>query len=203
MYIWEIVQMEQNQFDTQASTSPNAHYMYGLQMQGGNWVESSGIDYRDVQILMRHFNVASPSTLVGHQFESERNSAHSALNLLLTQLRHNGSYKPPAPEEIRELAAQALAEFRIPNFRRIDDTSVAKAFQEVWDGMQADQRWLTEFITRVKQLSEGRVTLEPARIEDFGGNLVKGPANYMKLRSRRQIQLVVIGPYSQPIIFVN
>jgi hypothetical protein len=202
MYTWNITQMEQNQFDTNAPTSPEALYSWSIRREDSKWTLSSGMDYREVQLLMQYFNVHTAAELVGKQFTSERNSAESALNLLLAQIRHGGNYTAPSHEDLRNRAAEALAAFRQPDFSDTDEETVFRAFREVWDGFRANEYWMASLKAQIAEMSNGQVELLDADAEDFPVH-VKGPANYLRLRRGKEDQLVIMGPYSSPVDFIN
>jgi hypothetical protein len=202
MYTWVIYKMKLNQFCKSTPTDPNASYMWDLHMKDSDWITGSGTTYAKVALLMKHFGVEKPEELEGKSFTSERDSAGSALDLLLVQIRNGGNYTPPSHEEIRLRAATAMAKFERPDYSDVDDETVFDAFQEVWGGWHAEENWLNWLKAKIQDLSQGRVVLLEADVNDFSMR-IKGPANYMMLQRGEECQLVVIGPYSHPVTFVD
>jgi len=96
MFNWKFSVIEQNPFDAKyhRATDPQAFYSWGISQVGSTWTTQSGFYYSDVMLLMKHFKVQNAAELIGKTFESERNEASTALDFLLVQIRHGGSYTP-------------------------------------------------------------------------------------------------------------
>jgi len=198
---WVIVEMCQNPFDTEHQpTDPDAFYSWTLRPTDSQWTTSSGFGYSIVMLLMKYFKVTTASGLVGKIFISNREEASSALNLLLTQIRHGGEYTPPGHESLRFLATKALASMTEPDFSNVDDQTVYEAFQEVWEGFCANKDWLNAFKAQISQLSAGKVALLDCDPNEFNTR-VKGPANYLVLVSGDHRQKIILGPYATPVQF--
>lgn len=203
MYTWFIRNIYQNPHDKDHKpTDPGARYMWELGLSGSELVVSSGFDYAEVMLLMQHFRVDNIPHLVGQSFQSERGDASSALDLLLTQIRHGGKYVPPATEELRQRAAESMACGKQPDYSGIDDETVYRAFAEVWNGFKADVIWMNSFKAEISQISDGQAVLLDADHETFSAR-VKGPANYLMLVYGGVRQKVIMGPYSTPVSFVE
>jgi len=199
MTTFMIVELSQNPFDDDhVPTDPEAFYSWGLAQVGSNWTTSSGFSYSKVMLLMKHFNVAHASQLVGKTFESEKYEATSALDLLLVQIAHGGKYTPPSTQTVRNRALASLANMECPDFSDLDDETVAKAFAEVWGGWEADEEWLADFTKKLDLL--GGVLLRKADYNTFSMR-VKGPASYLELVKGDKVQKIILGPYSTPISF--
>jgi hypothetical protein len=180
----------------------DARYMYDISAQGSTLVTSSGISYHNVALLMQHFEVSTPDDLIGKTFTNDRGSVPSALDLFLLQIKNGGEYTPPSTEELRLRAAQALANFTVPDYSKVDRETVAEAFQEVWAGFEAEEEWLMNFTLLIAELSEGKVALLAADADEFPWR-IKGPASYLKLQRGEETQLLAIGPYAKPIEFAQ
>jgi hypothetical protein len=195
--------MEHNQFDEHSPTDKNALWMYELSVLGSMLRIGSGFSYQKVELLMKHFGVSNPEFLVGKVFDSPRESATSALDLLLTEIENSGKYTPPSSEEIRHIAAVALSKLEMPDYKGIDKETISRAFQEIWSGFRAKSEWLKSFAKEIKDLSDPKhkVRLLQATRDDVFKYKIRGPAEYMLLKCGRKTQRVIIGPYSNPISF--
>ncbi|PWU23365.1 hypothetical protein C5B42_03195 [Candidatus Cerribacteria bacterium 'Amazon FNV 2010 28 9'] len=196
---WTFVGFEQSSYDAKkhSPTDSDADYMWGLQADGFGTI-MGGCSYTKAQPLMQHFKVLSLPQLVGKSFESEKEDASSALDLLLVQLRHGGKYVPPSYESLRERAAQALAQMQAPSYEDVDGETVFNAFYAVWDGWVPNAEWLKSFQQRIWDLSNGEVVLEEAT-DTKGFVMIKGPAAYFFLKKGEEVCYVDIGPYSNPV----
>lgn len=101
--------------------------------------------------------------------------------------------------EIYEHAATALAVGQLPDFSGYTKTAVAEAFTAAFDGLNVREDWLRWFSDRVRTLSDGKVTLEPADKSEFTTR-VKGAAVYLHLIQGDQRRRLIIGPYAAPLI---
>lgn len=199
-YEWVINEIAQNQFDDRPWDNDQAFYMWKLHQKGQEWFTSSGMDYSDVKLLMKRYKVDHPSDLTGKTFISKYSDASSALNLLVVEIKSNGKYDPPAPKDIRLMAAKALAEMELPDYSMIDSHAIYEAFAEIWKGFDPQKGWLAWFIHEIYILSNKTVALEAADPDLFSCR-VKGPAAYMTLSDGKTTKRVILGPYSSPVQF--
>lgn len=197
-YTWEITKIEKNPFDGRKLGDPKAFYSWELtQPPGQDWRLSSGFEYSDVRDLMNYFGVENPEELSGMTFESEYNDGSAALDRLLITIR-NPRYAPPSDEEVRERVAKSLAQMAQPNLSGIDGTTICDAFTRVF----YDADWLTHFKKRVSLWSDGKVKLVESDYEKFPIRF-RGPADYLELVSDKKRQMIILGPYSTPVTFVE
>lgn len=199
---WEITELYQNPFSKDAPDDPQAPYMITMLGTGNRWQQTFSLPFSQIKVLMTHFKVNSPEYLKGKSFISSRNAAGSALDLLIVQTLNGGYYKPPSGSQVRRRLVEALAEFRQPDFSKVDDETVAKAIHEYWDGPQPKEDFFNWLKFEVRELSNNTVFLEEADINLFSIRL-RGPAVYLALRRGIEQQLVILGPYSHPVQFVN
>lgn len=202
MYKWVIVEMNQNPFDGDTLREDSAaFYMWGLQIEGHCITTSAGLPRKTLEPLLSYFGVPTMESLVGQSFESERNEASEALDLLLTTIRNGGSYTPPPYYLVRQHVIQALALGREPDLSAIDHQTIANSFAEVWDFYRANKKWLRRTKAQIKSLSSGHVILRQGRRKDFPER-INGPVEYLQLLTDDKIFKVIIGPYSTPVRFV-
>ncbi len=200
---WKIVRIEHNPFDNDHSpTDQQAYYCWELSQEGSSWKTGSGFNYADVMQLMKHFKVQTAAELVGLTFESEKNEASSALDFLLVQIRHGGSYTPPSGQIVRNRVLASLANLEQPDLSDLDGETIANAFREVWGDWEADETWLSKLMDDICYFSTGQVHLRKADSNTFSVH-IKGPASYLELVKGGTVQKIIIGPYSTPVSFVK
>lgn len=207
MPTWEFVEVGKY-VSAGYDADPNAHYSYTMREKGINYTCGSSMTFQQLKPLMFHFGVERPSKLAGKSFKSQRKDAHSALNLLIVQIRHGGEYNPPKPQMLYDALAESLAKLQVPDFSDVDDETVFKAFFEWFDGsrMKHDRfLWLKD---KIWAQSEGKLLLERADPKEFKMHIM-GPAEYLVLTNqglplskptgdRRRL---LVGPYSAPVLF--
>jgi hypothetical protein len=200
MKVWELSEVKKNPFDKRADTDPDAIYSITISEQGSYWSTRSGITYRELMPILSHFKVNRPEDLTGKTFTNTRESATSALNLLIVEISHGGEYTPPSEESLHERAIVALGNMQCPDFSDVDDETVYNAFRKAFNGSRIDEKWLCWFQKRISTSSNGRVQLQKANIDEFSMR-VMGPAEYLILAADERRQRVILGPYSRPVSF--
>lgn len=199
MATWTIVEMCQNPYDKKhKATDPEADYSYGLSDSRHTII--SGLNYSEVELLMKRFRVQTASELVGKTFQSNKRDAQSALYLLLTQICHDMQYIVPSYQSLRDRAAVALAQMTKPDYGDVDEDAIQEAFFEVWDRDMAKKTWFNAFKAQISQMSNGQVSLIDSESRE-GFPCIQGPANYCVLVKGKRRQKVILGPYSTPVTF--
>ena len=208
MKTWEFIEVRRNLVCKKSSDDPYALYSYTINEKGNDWWHGAGLFYKELKPLMFHFGVSGPEKLVGKSFESPREDADSALNLLIVQIRHGGEYESPSPQKLYDALAESLAKLQIPDFSNVDDETVCDAFAEWFSGFKMKEEWFSWLKIEIWKLGNGRFLLERADHKEFKVG-VKEPAEYLTLtdqglphgRPPGHIKRLVIGPYSKPAFF--
>lgn len=208
---WKFIKFGQNPFCKKAGTDPGAFYSYEVSENGSAWVIGSDLSYEEVKYLMAYFGVKTPGELAGKSFLSRRSDIFSAIDYLVILQKHGGKYAPPSEAELYERVAQALSQMRCPDFSEVDRETVFLAFSRQWEGFSVNKAWLAGLRKRILALSNGQVWLLAEDRRKFSIR-VKGPAEYLLLLRGSETQIfedkaegqrVIIGPYSQPVIFTD
>ena len=153
--------------------------------------------------LMSHFNVTREQDLVGKSFQCTQDDCNEAVELLLLQIKTSNHYTPVPPHRIFELAAHALAQMEVPDWRNIFSGDVGNAFQGIFDdnrqgSCEINTAWVLNFSKKVNEYSKGQVALIPSnwQISDMDGNF----ATFI-LKGHGKTIHVTIQQSSEPIVF--
>ncbi|HOX95982.1 MAG TPA: hypothetical protein PLI45_01245 [Candidatus Woesebacteria bacterium] len=183
-----------------AKTDPRAPYSWYIREKNVILVTGSSFTYKEVSLLMKHFGVFDPKDLNGKTFESEKDYALEALELLLLETLLGRKYVPPTYEEIRNRAISSLAKMEEPDYSDVDGHTVMKAFMDVWPGKDPDEKWFADFCQKIKDISG--VILRKADPKTFSVGIL-GPAEFLELVKEDKVQKVILGPYGDPVTFIK
>lgn len=165
---------------------------YMVFMRRGIEITSMEIPESRLELLLKKFGAKQASTLVGKSFKTEHKSATRALERLILDLLHGGTYMPPSAKELIRHAAEALAKFENPDFSRVDTDTIFQVFiREYKEGTL-----IPKLTNLVHEISGGEITLLPAKELPFGD---KSQGIYLELTSSSNRIVVLVGPYPNPI----
>lgn len=161
---YQFSDVSQNPFDKDHSpTDPNAFYRYTLGQGNSNMRISSGMSYKEVQGLMKYYQVNSPADLVGKSFSSNL-PYNMAMNLMEVQANHDFKYKAPTKDELYQRAVQRLAHLSCPRFDDVDNATSLEAFQVGWG--KDEDAYFSKLRDDVAKASDGKVILSEDKSED-------------------------------------
>lgn len=200
MFTWQFEKIRRNRFCKEPENSPEALYSSQLKEQNSRKFEEVVLFYSELELLLLYFGVEKPEELVGKSFTCPMGDAGVAISLLISEIKHRGAYNLQTPESLYARAALALSKLECPDFSDIDKNTIWKTFSAVFNGFRANKDWLRGLQETIRDLSDAKVALREANIDDFSVRF-KGPAEYLVLVSDEKKQRVIFGPYSTPFVF--